>query len=113
MKDIVITGAMASRPPMRMQPCASRKVSTVAARGSALLPLPFANTRSPGSTRSRAKACRMRGAPIMLPSAELRVAANTPAVMSTGTTATRAITRLSDFSTSRSRTAPSPKAITR
>ena len=56
-----------------------RKVSAVARRGSFVAPAPLPKKTSGRSSRSWPIAWRMRGAPRKLPSAELSVAAKTPA----------------------------------
>ena len=84
-----------------------RNVKTTARRGSPPAPLPAPKARSERNTLSRANACRMRGDPIMLPSADDNVAANTPAVISPGQRAISAITRLSPVSAVCGRTAAS------
>ena len=61
--------------------------------GSVGLPILLAKKR--GTTRSRAMACRVRGAAKMLPKAEDKVEAQTPARMRTGKTAMDCMARLS------------------
>ncbi len=101
---------MASNSPSRMQACEIRKATTTARRGSLFGPLPTAKNRSDSKTLSRANACRMRGAPIMLPSAEESVAANTPAVISRGQRAISAITSVPSPKASAGMTEPSSTA---
>ena len=69
------------------------------------MPLPRAKGASRGRTRSRAKAWRTRGAPIMLPRAEERVAAKTPAFTSPGTRASSRTTNPRESSSPWGRTA--------
>ena len=102
MKNIVMIGAIALRSPSRIAAWLTSAVSTVARRGSSAVPLPRPRKRSDVKTRSRANACRMRGAPIMLPSADDRVAAKTPAMISAGQIATSFMIRLLAIRSARS-----------
>ena len=60
---------------------------------------------------SLAKACRIRGAPIMLPKAEDSVAANTPAVINSGQRAISATTNEFAVSSGPGRLAASSTAM--
>jgi hypothetical protein len=93
-KNIVMMGAIALRSPSRTPPCAMSTVMTIARRGSSLRPLPVPKNARRRKTSSRASACRMRGAPIMDPSAELSVAAKTPRTMRSGTSEVSRTTKL-------------------
>mgnify|MGYP003719175897 CR=1 FL=1 len=90
-KNIDTTDAMALRSPTTIVKTAITPVSITARRG---LPVPAstaANGPNPLNSRSLASACRIRGAPRNDASADDRVADSTPAPMSHGTLATRAI----------------------
>ena len=84
MKNMVMIGAMLSKSPNRIASWASTDVTKIARRGSWFLPLPLAKRVKVRITQSSAKACRIRGASIMLPSADDSVAAKMPAVINLG-----------------------------
>ena len=113
MKNIVMIGAIAFRSPSVMPIWAMTNVSTVARRGSSLGPLPAAKKFNRVKTSSLANACRIRGAPIMLPSADDNVAAKTPAVISDPVTAISRITSVSSINTAAGRVPANANAITR
>jgi len=79
---MVMIGATKFRSPIQITPTATAVVSRTAVRGS--VGLPRRPARNSGTTRSEARACRVRGAARMLPRADESVAAKTPAMISQG-----------------------------
>ena len=78
-KNILNTGAIKFKSPIKTAAIATAKVTKVPILGSSLSPLPCPKNRiQGGKIPSLAKAWRMRGAPNILPIALLRVAPQTP-----------------------------------
>ena len=95
-----IKGAITSKSPRRTQTSAIAALATKAMRGSLPFPYPFEKKR--GSTRSLAKACKVRGAATKLARAEDRVAAQRPAMIKGGKMAMSCMTKLLPCNSSRS-----------